>query len=114
MSFIPLNKLPHTKVQYLPSRSIREAKSRNLLSHSGTVCTAVIKRAGLGHDINTVSLLKRKLFITRSCPIVVLTTVLGRPRRADVKNGVKNYQGPTTSLENAIPKIFPYVFLNLQ
>ena len=26
MSFIPLNKLPHTKVQYLPS--IRKAKSR--------------------------------------------------------------------------------------
>ena len=35
MSFIRLNKLPHTKVQYLPS--IREAKSRNLLSHNGTV-----------------------------------------------------------------------------
>jgi hypothetical protein len=29
-----------------------------------------------------------------------LATVLGRPRRADVKNGVKNYHGPTTSLEN--------------
>jgi hypothetical protein len=35
ISFIRPNKLPHTKVQYLPS--IREAKSRNLLSHNGTV-----------------------------------------------------------------------------
>jgi hypothetical protein len=37
---------------------------------------------------------KRKLSISRSCLILVLTTVLGRPRRADVKNDVKNYQGP--------------------
>jgi hypothetical protein len=29
---------------------------------------------------------------------------MGRPRRADVKNGVKNYQVQTTSGENAIPK----------
>jgi hypothetical protein len=36
--------------------------------------------------------------------ILVLTTVLGRPRRADVKRDVKNYQGPTTSLENVILK----------
>jgi hypothetical protein len=39
MSFITststLNKLPHTKVQYLPS--IRDPKSHNLLSHNGTV-----------------------------------------------------------------------------
>ena len=33
----------------------------------------------------------------RSCPILVLTTVSGRPRRADAKTNVKNYQGPTTS-----------------
>jgi hypothetical protein len=62
----------------------------------------------------TVLLYKRKLFISRSCPILVLTTVLGLPRRADVKNGVNNYQGPTTSRENAIQKylIFPQnVFL---
>jgi hypothetical protein len=55
----------------------------------------------LGHRC-TVSLCKSKLFIDRSCPILVLTTVLNRPRRADVINGVKNYQGPTTSRENAI------------
>jgi hypothetical protein len=47
---------------------------------------------------------------------LVLTTVLGRPRRADVKNGVKNYQareGPTDSGENAIRKYlnFLYAFL---
>jgi hypothetical protein len=29
--------------------------------------------------------------------------VLGRLRRDDVKNGVKNYQGPTTSPESEIP-----------
>jgi hypothetical protein len=45
---------------------------------------------------------KNKLFISRSCLILVLATVLGRPRRADVKKDVKNDQGPTTSRENAI------------
>jgi hypothetical protein len=35
MSFIRANKLPHTKVQYLPR--FREAKSHNLLLHNGTV-----------------------------------------------------------------------------
>jgi hypothetical protein len=46
--------------------------------------------------------------------ILVSTTALGRPRRVDFKNGVKNYQGPTTSGENAIPKYlnFPMRFLN--
>ena len=52
----------------------------------------------------TVLLLNRKLFINKSCPMLVLTTVLGRPRRTDVKTDVKNYQGPTTSRENAIRK----------
>ena len=52
----------------------------------------------------TVLLQKSKLFISRSCPILVLTTVLGRPRRADVKNGVKIYQGAITSRQNAIRK----------
>jgi hypothetical protein len=45
---------------------------------------------------------KSNLLISRSCPILVLTTVMVSPRHADVKNGVKNYQGPTTSRENAI------------
>jgi hypothetical protein len=35
MSFIPPNKVPHTKVQYSPS--IGEPKLRNLLSHNGKV-----------------------------------------------------------------------------
>jgi hypothetical protein len=39
---------------------------------------------------------------------------LGRPRRAHVKNGVKNYHGPTTILprENTIPNYinFPHTF----
>jgi hypothetical protein len=62
----------------------------------------------------TVPLWNRKLFISRSCAILVLTTVLGRPRRADVENGVKTIhdQGPTTSRENAIRKYlnFPQTF----
>ena len=57
----------------------------------------------LGH-FRTVSLYGIKLFISRPCPILVLTTVLGRRYRADVQNSVKNYQGPTTSRENAIQK----------
>ena len=46
----------------------------------------------------TVPLLKNKLFISISCPILVLTTVMGRPRRADVEKDVKNYQGPKKAL----------------
>jgi hypothetical protein len=60
---------------------------------------------------DTVPLLKSKVFICRSCPILVLATILSRPRRADVKNSVKNYQGPTTttSCENVI-RNFPHTF----
>jgi hypothetical protein len=39
-----------------------------------------------------------------------LTNVLGRLRHTYVKDGVKNYEGPTTSWENAIRKFPPYVF----
>jgi hypothetical protein len=46
----------------------------------------------------TVPLYDSKLFISRSCLILVLTTVLHRPRRADVKKDVKNYQVPTTAV----------------
>jgi hypothetical protein len=53
---------------------------------------------------STVPLYESQLFISISCPILVLDLVLGRPRRADVKNVVKNYQVPTTSRENAIRK----------
>jgi hypothetical protein len=50
-----------------------------------------------------VSLEKIKLFISPvSCPILVLTTVLGRPRRSDGEKFVKNYQ-VTTTRENTIP-----------
>jgi hypothetical protein len=54
--------------------------------------------------VGTVPLRKIELFIGRSCPILVLTTVMGCPRHNDAKNGVKNYQGLTTSPENAIRK----------
>ena len=43
----------------------------------------------------TVPLFKSKYFIIRSCPILVLTTVLGQPRHASAKNSVKDYQWPT-------------------
>jgi hypothetical protein len=36
---------------------------------------------------------------------------MGHPRHAYVKNSVKNYQGPTTSRENAI---FPIRFFKFQ
>jgi hypothetical protein len=42
------------------------------------------------------------MFISGSCPILVLTTILGQPRHAGAKNDFKKYQGPTTSRENAI------------
>jgi hypothetical protein len=46
---------------------------------------------------STAPLCKRKLFISRSYQILVLTIVLGRLRHTYAKNSVKNYQGPTTS-----------------
>ena len=58
-------------------------------------------------DLGTVSLRNSKLFISGSCPILVLTTVLGLPRHADSINGVKNYQGLTTSRENTIQILYP-------
>ena len=53
-------------------------------------------RAESADHLLTVPLGESKVFISRSCPILVLTTVLhvGRPRRADVKKGVKNYHVP--------------------
>jgi hypothetical protein len=58
------------------------------------------------------ALCKSNVFISGPCPILVLTMVLSRPLRADAKNGVKNYQGLTTSRENAIQKYlhFPHTF----
>ena len=46
--------------------------------------------AGKMNQDLTVSLVDIKLSISGSCPIVVLTTVLGRLRRADPKNMSKN------------------------
>jgi hypothetical protein len=45
----------------------------------------------------TVPLSKSKLFISRSCPILILKTVLGFLRLADVKNDLNNYQGQLLS-----------------
>ena len=62
---------------------------------------------------STVPLWKSKLFISRSFPILVLTTVLCRSRRADAKKDVKNYQGPKKKRSLAVfktPKFPPYVF----
>jgi hypothetical protein len=56
-------------------------------------------------------IVKRKLCISGSYPILVLTAaVMGHPRHAGAKKGVKNYQDPTTSRENAIRKClnFPH------
>ena len=59
-------------------------------------CTA-IDSLNLVREHNTVPLYNIQLFISGSCPILVLTTVLGRPRPTDAKNIVKYYQGPTAS-----------------
>jgi hypothetical protein len=72
------------------------------------VCEVVMHGVSCEYK-STIPLCESKLVISRSCLILVLTTVLGRPRRADVKNGVKNYHGPTTSLENAIPKHLNFI-----
>ena len=61
----------------------------------------------------TVLLFKRKLYISGSWPILVLTTALrtlGRPRHADVKNDIKKYERPTTSRKTAIRINFPHTF----
>ena len=56
---------------------------------------------------------KSRLFISRSCPILVLTTVLYQPRRTDVKNDGKNYQGPRKLISDVskIPKFSLIRFL---
>ena len=51
----------------------------------------------LDHNSSTVSLRKIKLLNNIiSCPILVLTNILARPRHADAKKYVKNYKVPTT------------------
>ena len=66
--------------------------------HSGTVLDYAGVSLTLSRREDTVPLCDSKLFISRSCPILVLTTVMGRPRRADVEKDVKNYQGPKKAL----------------
>ena len=64
----------------------------------------------------TVLLRKSKLFLNRSCTILVWTNVLCQLRHTGAKNVIKNYQEPTTSQEKCgskIPKFPPYVFLNV-
>ena len=51
------------------------------------------RRFGSLSRTSTVPLYKRKRFISRSRLILVLTTVLGRPRRADVKKVLKTIMG---------------------
>jgi hypothetical protein len=48
--------------------------------------------------------------ISRFCPILDLTIVLGRPRHAHAKHGVSTYPGPTTSRENAIRQYFTHMY----
>jgi hypothetical protein len=75
-------------------------------------CTSSTKFRYLSTMLVLYHCFKKKNCITRSCPILVLTTVLGRPRHADAENDAENYQGPTTFGENAIRKFLPHVFLN--
>jgi hypothetical protein len=64
----------------------------------------------LSMDLSTVPLYNSKLFISRSCLILVLTTVRGRPRRADVKNDVKNDQGQLLHEKMRLENISPIRF----
>jgi hypothetical protein len=50
------------------------------------------------------NIVKSEVCISRSCPILVLTTVLGRPRRASAKNDFKKYQDQLLFSENPILK----------
>jgi hypothetical protein len=61
----------------------------------------------------TIPLCQSKVFISGSCSILVLTTVLRHLRRVDAKKFVKNYQRPTTSPKNVIRKHleFPHTYL---
>ena len=74
-----------------------------------SIDTAVVIHVHFRMYCTSVPLCNRKLFISTSCLILVLKTVLGRPRHADAKNGVENYHG---SQENAMPKhsYSPYTF----
>jgi hypothetical protein len=76
-------------VHNLNSRMFYTAKLGKIL-----FSTKFSRHAAVHTSMYTVPLYKSKLFISRSCPILVLRTVLGRPRRADIKKNVEKYQGP--------------------
>jgi hypothetical protein len=67
--------------------------------HSADTCRPGRK---IDSRADTKPLCKSKLFINGSSPILIMTWVLGHPRRADAKVDIKNYQGPTTARENVI------------
>jgi hypothetical protein len=50
---------------------------------------------------------KQMLPVSGPCLILVLGWFMSHSRRADAKTSVKNYQGVTTSAENAIRKNYP-------
>jgi hypothetical protein len=53
--------------------------------HLQNLLAKVVWQAGACRDWATVPLCNSKLFIDGHCPILVLTTVLGHPRRAGAK-----------------------------
>ena len=57
-----------------------------------------------------MSLYSRKVFICGSCSVLVLTSVLSRPRNADDKTGIDNYQGLPANRENVIRKYRHFVW----
>jgi hypothetical protein len=71
------------------------ATSRIINLRRGDRCGAETSSLNL-HLCEYCIIVKIKVFISRSCLILVLT-VLFRPRRAYAKNSVKNNQGRTTS-----------------
>ena len=48
------------------------------------------------------TIVQSKVFISRSCPILVLMLVLVHPRGTDAKNDIEYYQGQTTFRENDV------------
>ena len=70
--------------------------NRYYIIGTGTIFQYMYQISTAVSQLCTVPLYNSKVFISGSCPILILTTVLGHSRRTDAKNDVKNYQGPTT------------------
>ena len=81
-----------------PAAKLETTRQMDLAVFTFLLGTAVFRILKYPPMQSTVPLCNSKLFISRSCPILVLTTVMGRPRRADVEKDVKNYQGPKKAL----------------